>query len=85
MKMHFVLAAAMLVGATAAAAQSVPHPGACRADAAKLCPDAVKAMDRTAVQACLTQKAAQLSPDCKANMVAMKATSDAAKAAPAAK
>jgi hypothetical protein len=85
MKLHLILSVALLASAGAASAQTVPHPGACKADASKLCPDAVAAMDRTAVQACLTQKIAQVSPDCKANMVAMKQANAAATAAPTSK
>ena len=55
MKLQLILSVALLATACAASAQTVPHPGACKADASKLCPDAVAAMDRTAVQACLTQ------------------------------
>ncbi|TFU06393.1 hypothetical protein EUV02_05230 [Polymorphobacter arshaanensis] len=85
MKLHLILSVALLATAGAASAQTVPHPGACKADASKLCPDAVAAMDRTAVQACLTQKIAQVSPDCKANMAAMKQANAAATAAPTSK
>lgn len=80
MKLPIILSLAL--AATAASAQQVPHPGACRADAQKLCPDAVASMNRDAVQACLVQKASQVSADCKANLVAMKAAKDAS-AAPA--
>jgi hypothetical protein len=80
MKLHLIVSLALLATAGAASAQAVPHPGACKADAAKLCPEAVAAMDRSAVQACLAQKVSQVSPDCKANLVAMKAQKDAAAA-----
>jgi hypothetical protein len=79
MKLPIILSLALLTTAGAANAQAVPKPGACRADAQKLCPDAVASMDRSKVQACLVQKIAQVSPDCKENMAAMKA----AQAAPA--
>ena len=85
MKLHLILSVALIATAGAASAQTVPHPGACKADASKLCPDAVAAMDRSAVQACLTQKIAQVSPDCKANMAAMKQANAAATAAPTSK
>jgi hypothetical protein len=78
MKMHMIVSLALLTTAGAASAQTVPHPGACKTDAAKLCPEAVAAMDRAAVQGCLTQKISQVSADCKANMMAMKAQKDAA-------
>lgn len=77
MKLPLILSLALLTTAGAANAQAVPKPGACRADAQKLCPDAVAAMDRGKVQACLMEKMAQVSPDCKQNMAAMKAAQSA--------
>lgn len=80
MKLHIIVSLALLATAGGASAQTVPHRGACKADAAKLCPEAVAAMDRSAVQGCLMQKMSQVSADCKANMMAMKSEKAAAAA-----
>jgi hypothetical protein len=79
MKLPVILALA-LAATTANAQPAVPHPGACRADAQKLCPDAVASMDRSKVQACLAGKLTEVSSDCKDNLVAMKKAEAASQA-----
>jgi hypothetical protein len=76
MKQLIILSFAL--AATAASAQPVPNPGACRADAVKLCPsvagaNAAGTSNTASLEACLTKKIDQVSAACKENMAAMKA------------
>jgi hypothetical protein len=76
MKQLIILSFAL--AATAANAQAVPNPGACRADAAKLCPsitgaNAAGTNNTASIESCLTKKIDQVSAACKENMAAMKA------------
>ncbi len=72
MKLPILFATLSLVLAGAASAQSVPHQGACRADAQKLCGTEVKTRDKAKVQACLAANASKVTPDCRANLMAAK-------------
>jgi hypothetical protein len=75
----FVSYAALSLACAAAAQAQSPAPStpsprmACRASANSLCPDEVKARDRTAVRACLIKNFDKVTPDCQAAMKAVKA------------
>ena len=73
MKLPMMFAAVALTLAGAAAAQTAPHPGACKADAKKLCGTEVKSRDKAKIQACLVANAEKVSPDCRENLMAAKA------------
>jgi hypothetical protein len=84
------LAAASLLLCTAAFAQATPPPagtpppkgGACRADAAALCPNLPPGRaDHRAIAQCLESQADKLSAPCKAELEQMKAKVEAAKEA----
>lgn len=66
-----VLMFAPMAAQGAAAADGAPAgppsgARACRADAIKVCPEAVAAKDRKAAIACLVKKFDQISPECQA-------------------
>ena len=75
------LAAAVLstccLAVPVAFAQSAPSTATqpCRADVARLCPDA---KDRASVRACMKDKADQVSPECKAKWADFKERAEAA-------
>jgi Cysteine rich repeat len=84
------LAAASLLCCTVALAQATPPPagspppkgGACRADAAALCPNLTPGRgDHHAIAQCLESQADKLSAPCKAELEQMKARAEAAKEA----
>lgn len=77
MKLALLIGVVSLGLTGVAAAQSVPHQGACKADAQKLCGTELKSRDRAKVQACLAANAAKVSPNCAENLKA----AEAAKAA----
>ena len=72
MKLPLVIALVSLGLAGAAAAQTVPNPGACRTDAQKLCGTEMKTRDKSKVQACLVANAAQLTAPCRENLTVAK-------------
>jgi hypothetical protein len=73
MKLQLVLAVMSLTIAGAAAAESVPHPGACKTDASKLCGTEVKTRDKAKIQACLVANAEKVSAPCRENLKAAQA------------
>jgi hypothetical protein len=73
MKLPMMFALVSLGLAGAGAAETVPHPGACKADAKKLCGTEVKSRDKTKIQACLVSHAAEVSAPCQENLKAAKA------------
>lgn len=72
LKMLFAVVSLSLTGA--ATAQTAPNPGACKADAQKLCGSEVRTRDKTRIQACLVANAAKASAPCQANLMAAKAS-----------
>lgn len=72
MKLPLLFALVSLGLAGAAAAQSVPNPGACKVDAKKLCGTELKTRDKAKVQACLVANAAQLTAPCRENLTVAK-------------
>jgi hypothetical protein len=73
MKTRLILAAALLSLTAAASAQTVTHPGACKADAMKLCGTEAKTRDKAKIQACLVANIEKVSPDCRENLKAAQA------------
>jgi hypothetical protein len=74
--MLYALLSLCLVGATAVA-QTEPYPGACKADARKLCSAEVSSRDKDKIQACLVANAEKVSANCRENLKAAKAAKDA--------
>jgi len=73
MRLHVILTIASLFMAGAATAQTAPYPGACQADAKKLCGTEAKTRDKAKIQACLAANAAKVTPNCQANLKAAQA------------
>lgn len=75
-----VLCSSVLAVPLALAQSAPPDPAAqpCKADAARLCPDA---KGRAAIHACMQSKADQVSAECKAKISEFKAHAEAAIAA----
>lgn len=73
MKLPMMFALVSLGLASAAAAQTVPNPGACKADAKKLCETEARSRDKVKIQACLVSHAAEVSAPCQENLKAAKA------------
>ncbi len=73
MKLQMLFAVVSLGLASAATAQTAPNPGACKADAQKLCGSEVRTRDKAKIQACLIANAAKASAPCQANLAAAKA------------
>lgn len=71
LQMLFVVASLSLAGA--ATAQTAPNPGACKADAQKLCGTEVRSRDKAKIQACLVANSAKVSTPCRENLMAAKA------------
>jgi hypothetical protein len=77
MKLHLIVAAVSLTIAGAAAAQTVPNPGACKTDAKKLCGTEAKSRDKAKIQACLVANAEKVSAPCRENLKAAQAANAA--------
>ena len=77
MKLPLMFALASLFLASAAMAQTEPHPGACKADAQKLCSAEVRSRDKAKIQACLVANAEKVSANCRENLKAAKDAKDA--------
>jgi hypothetical protein len=77
MKLQMLFAIVSLSLAGTAMAQSVPNPGACKADAQKLCGSEVKSRDKAKVQACLVANSAKVTKPCGENLMAIKAAQTA--------
>jgi hypothetical protein len=73
MKLQMLFAVVSLNLAGAATAQTAPNPGACKADAQKLCGSEVRTRDKAKIQACLVANAAKVSVPCQENLKAAKA------------
>lgn len=73
MKLQMLFAVVSFSLAGAAAAQTAPNPGACKADAQKLCGSEVRSRDKAKIQACLAANAAKVSVPCQDNLKAAKA------------
>lgn len=72
MKLPMMIALVSLGLSGAAVAQSVPHPGACKVDAQKLCGPELKTRDKAKVQACLVANAAKVTAPCRENLMVAK-------------
>lgn len=69
-----LLAAVIALGLSGAAeAQTAPNPGACKADAKKLCGSEAKSRDKAKIQACLVANAEKVSTPCRENLKAAQA------------
>lgn len=77
MKLQMLFAVVSLSLAGAATAQTAPNPGACKADAKKLCGSEVRTRDKAKIQACLVANAAKASAPCQENLMAAKAAQSA--------
>lgn len=73
MKFQLMFVVVSLGLAGAAAAQTAPHPGACKVDAKKLCGSEAKSRDKAKIQACLVAHSAEVSSDCRENLKAAQA------------
>jgi hypothetical protein len=78
MKLQMLFAVVSLSLAGHATAQTAPNPGACKADAQKLCGSEVRTRDKAKIQACLVGNVAKVSAPCHDNLMAAK-TAQAAK------